>query len=157
MSVQATGLPVFVKEGKIATLATRQPSSIDMAELLHQAEVVTQTPSPLPPLPERDVLTAEQWGMLAAIADTVVPSFTSSQGNRLLQHPLRSEVYEAASRRIQQLTHVQDGAGNDLAAEYIGESATSQAEFKHNISRLLASYMDESGRNGLLFILNALK
>ena len=120
-----------------------------------QRETPKETPSPLPPLPGKDVLTGEQWSILAAIADTVVPSFTSSTGNRLLQHPLRSEIYEAATRRIEESNGLD--AGDGLVAEYLGESATAQPGFKENVSRLLGFYMDDTARNGLIIILKALK
>ncbi|OQO05775.1 hypothetical protein B0A48_09869 [Cryoendolithus antarcticus] len=92
---------------------------------------------PLPPSPEQDPLTAEQWSILAAIADTVVPSFTSSMGNRLLQHPLRSQVYDTARNRIAQLAGA--SVGSDVITTYLGESATSTPEFRNAVSRLLGT------------------
>lgn len=112
-------------------------------------------PIPLPPPPPTDPLSAEQWGILAAIADTVVPSYTASKGNRLLQHPLRTEVYGAARSRIQQLAGAQDDEG--LVAAYLGESATAQPEFRYAVSRLLAYGMDETARKQLLSVLSLLK
>lgn len=118
-------------------------------------QLVKQTPSPLPPLPGQEVLSSEQWGILAAIADTIVPSFTSCQGNRLLQHPLRREIYDAATQRIEKLSGID--ASDDWISRYLCESATAQPEFKNNVSRLLGFYMDETARNGLIKILNLLK
>jgi hypothetical protein len=116
---------------------------------------VRPSPSPSPPLPDSNVLGAEQWGMLAAIADAVVPSFTPSKGNRLLQHPLQSDVYEAAARRIAQLS----GAANhqDLISEYLSEGVTAQPEFRQCVYRLVGFFMDSTARNGLMFVLNTLK
>ena len=125
-----------------------------MAETLHE-EQIRQKPSPLPPLPQADVLTPEQWSILTAIADTVVPSLTPLEGNRLLQHPLRSDIYAASRKRLEQLAQLREDDG--LVASYLGESATSQLEFRHSISRLVNSYLHEEARKGLLLILNALK
>lgn len=116
---------------------------------------VTRSSSPLPPLPTKDPLTAEQWGILSAIADTIIPPLTACQGNRLLQHPLRFEIYEQTTKRIQRLAGVESSDG--LVASYLGESATANPAFKDSISRLLSQYMDGRTRDGLIFVLNALK
>lgn len=125
-----------------------------MAGLEHH-DAVSRAASPLPPPPETDVLSAEQWGILAAISATVVPSFSPYTGNRLLQHPLRREIFESASKRIALIADRQ--ADDVLVANYLGESALDHPGFRENVSRLLSHYMDETSRKGLLFILNALK
>lgn len=109
---------------------------------------------PLPPTPDH-VLTAEQWGIFAAIADTVIPSFTSAKGNRLLQHPLRADLYAAAKDRVQQIA----GAPleDDLIDTYMGENATAQSEFRNCLLRMVGYQMDDTAKKGFLFILNALK
>lgn len=111
--------------------------------------------SPLPPPPAADLLSAEQWGILAAISATIVPSFSPYTGNRLLQHPLRREIYENAAKRIRAISGHE--ATKDEVAKYLSESATDNPAFRENISRLLSQYMDETSRNGLLLVLNALK
>ena len=111
--------------------------------------------SPLPPLPDNDVLTTEQWSILSAIADTIVPSFTACKGNRLLQHPLRREIYETVERRIEQLAKPEQDDG--LVAKYLGENATAQPEFRDNISRLFAYYLNDEARSGLIKVLSLLK
>ena len=112
-------------------------------------------PIPLPPPPPTDPLSAEQWGILAAIADTVVPSYTASKGNRILQRPLRTEEYEAAKSRIQQLAGAQADEG--LVMAYLSESATAQPAFRYGVSRVLAYGMDGTARKQLLSVLNLLK
>lgn len=125
-----------------------------MSSLEHD-QPVPRTASPLPPLPETDLLSAEQWGILAAISATVVPSFSPFTGNRLLQHPLRREFYESTSKRIASISGLKPD--DELVANYLSESAIDHPGFRDNVSRLLSHYMDETSRNGLLFILNALK
>ncbi|TKA61602.1 hypothetical protein B0A55_11472, partial [Friedmanniomyces simplex] len=115
---------------------------------------IRQAPSPLPPGPKHDVLTAEHWGILSAIADTVIPSFTPLAGNRLLQHPLRREVYQASCQRLQQGIGLQDALA--LATSYLAESAFEQREFKDGLTRLVNDQLHEEAREQLIFILNAL-
>lgn len=109
---------------------------------------------PLPP-PPKDPFTNEQWGILSAIADTVVPSFTPAKGNRLLQHPLRSEVFGEARARLKGLAGA--GVERGLIDEYLGESATAQPEFKASLVRVLGNGMDSETRNKLTGVLSVLK
>jgi len=117
---------------------------------------IEQTPTLLPPAPE-STLTPAQWGIFSAIANTVVPSISRVGGNRLLQLPVRPHLYNATLKRVHDLAG--DGSGDDssLVAEYLAESATSEPEFQQHIFRFIAESMNETSRNGLLFILNALK
>lgn len=114
------------------------------------------TATPLPPPPAQDPLSAEQWSILSAIADTVTPCFTQQHGNKLLQHPLRSEVYDATAKRLRDLS-TDDAPSSDVVPAYLAENATAQPEFKEHMMRLLAFYMTETARKPLLFILSALK
>lgn len=125
-----------------------------MASLEH-IEPIPRTASPLPPLSETEFLSAEQWGILAAISATIIPSFSPYTGNRLLQHPLRRDIYESTANRIAALSG--GDVDNELVASYLSESAIDHPGFRENVSRLLSSYVDDTSRNGLLFILNALK
>ncbi|KAK0257864.1 hypothetical protein LTS09_007478 [Friedmanniomyces endolithicus] len=115
---------------------------------------IRQAPSPLPPGPSSDVLTAEHWGILSAIADTVIPSFAQFAGNRLLQHPLRGEIYRASCKRLEHGIGLPDG--NVLATSYLAESAFTQKEFKDGLTRLINVQLHEEARKQLIFILNAL-
>jgi hypothetical protein len=112
-------------------------------------------PSILLPSPPEHVLTAEQWGIFAAIADTIIPSFTPAKGNRLLQHPLRADLYATAKDNVQQIAGVSSDDG--LIDAYMGESATAQPEFRHALLRMVGYQMDAAARKGFLFILGALK
>jgi len=115
---------------------------------------IRQAPSPLPPSPSSDVLTAEHWGILSAIADTVVPSYAPLAGNRLLQHPLRGEVYQASCKRLEHGIGLPDA--NVLATSYLAEGAFAQEEFKDGLTRLINLQLHEEARKQLIFILNAL-
>lgn len=113
--------------------------------------------TPLPPAPKEDPLTPEQWRILSAVADTVVPALTRGlKGtDRLLQHPLREEIYDAAGKRIRALAKFQDG--DETAERYLSESAAAHPLFKDMITRMVACNMSDTAKNGLLFILTALK
>jgi hypothetical protein len=120
-----------------------------------QSVAVEQTKTTLPPAPEGTLSTA-QWSIFAAIASTVVPSITTSaQGNRLLQLPLRNEVFNPAVSRIAHLSG--DDSDPGLVTAYLGESATANPDFQKHVYRLISEYMGETARSGLLFILNTLK
>lgn len=112
-------------------------------------------PAPLPPGPATEPFTRAQLGILTAIADAVVPSLTPSAGNRLLQHPLRTEVYNGALQRVQDL--LDDNAPNELADAYLRESATSSPEFKELLCRFVAFYVNDGARGQLTTVLSALK
>lgn len=121
------------------------------------------TDTPLPPLPDQDPLSREQWSILTAIAEGVVPPLVrhhASKTNRLLAHPLRSEVYDATVSRIKHISNTQNAAADDDDANidaYLAEGAASSPQFKQLISRLVACHMSDTARSGLLFILSALK
>jgi hypothetical protein len=118
-------------------------------------ELIRQTPSPLPPLPEKDCLSPEQWSILLAIADTVVPSFTSEDGNRLLQHPLRRGIYKSSAEQLKRGAGLQDDHG--LVAAYLAENPSSVAEFKSGVARVVNVFLHEQARKELLFVLSTLR
>lgn len=122
----------------------------------HEEQLLGARPPPAIPLPAppNHVLTAEQWGIFAAIADTVVPSFTPARGNRLLQHPLRADVYATVKDSVQRIA---GAPSHDLIDAYLSENATAQSEFRNSLLRLVGYQMDETAKKGFLFILNALK
>ncbi|KXL42324.1 MAG: hypothetical protein FE78DRAFT_34565 [Acidomyces sp. 'richmondensis'] len=120
---------------------------------LHE-EQIRQIPSPLPPLPDPDILSAEQWGTLCAIADTVVPSITPLEGNRLLQQPVSHHAYESSCSRLERALSIDKGS--ELVKRYLAESATAEPEFKKGISRIVNLYLHSQAKKELLFVLNAL-
>jgi len=128
-----------------------------MTEQQQQDKQLRDDPPPaiLLPSPPENVLTAEQWGIFAAIADTVIPSFTPAKGNRLLQHPLRADLYAAAKDDVQRIAGASQEEG--LIDAFLGESATAQSEFRHGLLRMVGYQMDAAARKGFLFILGALK
>ncbi|KXT07178.1 hypothetical protein AC578_2418 [Pseudocercospora eumusae] len=118
----------------------------------------TVTDTPLPPLPDQDPLNAQQWNILIAIADAVVPPLAptdASNTNPLLALPLPSDLYHSARTSIQRFSNTQH-ADDATVTAYLAERATSSPQFRELISRMVALHMSETARNGLLFILSAL-
>lgn len=72
----------------------------------------------------------------------------------MLQHPLRSDVYDTAVKRIQTLAKLD---ADETAIAYLSESPAEHPMFRDSIQRMVAFNMSEEARSGLLFILNALK
>lgn len=114
-----------------------------------------QVPSPLPPVPGKDVLSPEQWNILAALADAFCPSLTKTAGNALLQQPLRAEKFDVVAQRIEDLA--QEDGRDGLVVQYLEERASSNPEFKETVFRVLACYLDSGARSNLLFLLSTLR
>jgi hypothetical protein len=127
-----------------------------MSEHPHEEEQLHSADPPAIPLPPppNHILTAEQWGIFAAIADTVIPSFTPARGNRLLQHPLGADVYASVKGSVQQIA---GAPSDDLVDAYLSENASAQPEFRNSLLRMVGYQMDDAARKGFLFVLNALK
>lgn len=116
--------------------------------------IIRQKPSPLEPiLPEHDYFTAGHWSIILAIADAVVPSFTTGNCNKFLQHSLRNDVYEAGCARLEQVA----GPESTVVASYLAESATSNPQFRDIMSRTLNINMPEQTRKELAIALSTLK
>lgn len=124
-----------------------------MAEL--DAVQIRQTPSPLPPLPATDALTAQHWGILCAIADTVVPSLTPLEGNRLLQYPLSRRRHDASRRLLEQSLRLPPD--HPAVPAFLAENATAAPDFKAGLARILNVYLNDQVKRELLLVLSALK
>ena len=115
---------------------------------------IPNSPLPPPPASATSALTSDHWNILLAVADTVVPSLTPENGNRLLQHPLRRDVYELSCKRLSR--DLGDGQ-HDVVATYLAEKASAQAQFFEGIRNVVDLYMPEDARSSLVGILNALR
>lgn len=113
-----------------------------------------QIPSPVPP-PSADPFSNAQWSILAAIADTVVPSFTPFKSDALIQHPLRRDIYDSTFQLVTKMASLE--GEKDIVTTYLDERPSTQPEFKEHLNRLLADYLDPSNKNQLLLILSALR
>lgn len=117
--------------------------------------MVISTGVPLPPPPQTDPLSPEAWGIIAALADAIVPSITNAKGNPLLQQSLRPDAYDAARRHMAGIASIEPDS--ELLTRYMTESVTAQPEFKECLSRLMAEQLDADNLNSLLLVFNALR
>ena len=130
--------------------------STKMARTLNE-KVVLQLPAPLPFMSEEDVMTEDQWKVLAAIADTIVQPVAPLE--RTLSpspHALTSRAWNSAIEAVKEGL-CQSPVDETLVEEYLAETATSSPAFKDGIRRLLVCYLGDDKRNGLLFIFRVLK
>ncbi|KAF2858649.1 long-chain fatty alcohol dehydrogenase [Piedraia hortae CBS 480.64] len=91
-----------------------------------QQETIRQTPSPLPALSTAHPLSADQWRVLCAIADTVLPSLPAPSGS------------------------------DAIAKRYWAEKATSSPEFVDSLTRLLNHQLNRQAKRDLILILSTL-
>lgn len=122
-----------------------------------QIEMLAPLACPLPPAPEGEVFTPEQWRTLLSIADAIIPSVSpKSAANESDQLPIPEPEYTVAKDQIQSTTFAASVESN-LASKYLGESASSIPGFKEALRRTFGHYVHEEGRKGITFILSALK
>jgi hypothetical protein len=114
----------------------------------NQRRTTQQTPSPLSPFQDNQILTENQWITLASIVDTIISPETQSIGETA-----KGAQFKAAVDTIKHHTNVEDEA---LLSEYLAESATSCPEFREAIHRLLVNQIHEEGRKQLVGVIDAL-
>ncbi|MCJ1400911.1 hypothetical protein MMC11_004122 [Xylographa trunciseda] len=119
-----------------------------------QMDIFAPLASPLPPLPEGEVLSPSQWVTLMAIGDTIIPaidlSFPSSE-KRLVAE----DEYDEAIGKIQSMIP----AGNnvkDLAHKFLAESASTTPGLKQLLQRTFSDYIRPEARKGICIILSGL-
>lgn len=120
--------------------------------------------NPLPPPPDGEVFTEDQWATLLALADTYIQSITdaSADENSLTHHGIPEEQYNKA-RDIGLVSIPNDApfSSKDEAEKsvrgFFAESASSLPGFKETLKRVFGHYVHEEGRKGITFILTALK
>lgn len=118
----------------------------------------TPLDSPLPPPPEEDIFTPDQWTILLAIADTIIPSIRSSDS--IDPSALSVPDSELAAAR----SHLQNGLDNPhseesthLITSYLEEAASSVPQFKDSLKAIFGRHVHHEARKGLSLILTALK
>lgn len=111
--------------------------------------------SPLPAVPEGDVLTSAQWTTLLAIADTFVPDIEVSSTHSPDTLALQPSEYEDAVDKIRKA--VPNNTGPEAIHKYLGEKASSTPRFRELIQRTFGDYMREDALKGIRVILSALE
>lgn len=110
----------------------------------------------IPPVSTKEIFSELQWTTLLSIADTIIPSI---RGPTAPQSPSTKVIPQSQlNATIKSLAaSIRDPDAVTLAMRYLEENASSNLHFRDTIQRLFADYVNEEGRNGLSFILSALK
>ncbi|KIX07916.1 uncharacterized protein Z518_02570 [Rhinocladiella mackenziei CBS 650.93] len=122
---------------------------------MSQTEVLSSLaslPSPLPPTPEVEVFTREQWDILFSIMGVFVPSISvSSDEKNSAISP--AELDQAVSKLKQYLP---EGSSEDVVKDYLAESIVPEPAFREHVARQFTLFIPPSGVKGLGFVLSAL-
>ncbi|KAL8934757.1 MAG: hypothetical protein Q9216_005749 [Gyalolechia sp. 2 TL-2023] len=119
-----------------------------------ELNLIAPLDSPLPAVPEGEVLSPAQWTTLLAIADTFVPAIEASSTHSRDRLALESSEFDNAVAKIQETTP--ENTSLDAVHKYLAESASSAPRFRELIQRTFGDYMREDALRGIRVILSAL-
>jgi hypothetical protein len=123
--------------------AAQQPSSEILA-------------SPLPPPPEGDPFTPDQWMTFLAIADTVIASVKpSNEFSTIAERRIPEDEYAAAVNGYK--AAVTDSVSDMVLEKYFGEKLSDVEAFKPYVKRVMMAYVRPDARKGMSFVLSCLK
>lgn len=94
--------------------------------------------APLPPAPEGDFFTSEQWAILLSICEVFIPALDASEANTTVFKLLPKD------------------ANDNTLSDYLTESVIALPAFKPALHRRLGHYVPASGLAPLSFVLSAL-
>lgn len=102
--------------------------------------------TPLPPVSNDQIFTAQQWQTLISICEVFIPDLSTASSHNI--------EYAASHRQITAI--LPPNSPSDLAITYLAETVADNAAFQENIRRRFAAYIPASQRKGLAFLLSAL-
>lgn len=113
--------------------------------------------SPLPPVPDEDPLTKDQWRTLMAFSDTVIPTVLEKGrgASAFKENSVSVEQYGNAIATIQE--HALRSKNKFLAVEYLEERPSQIPAFRANVHRFIGLYMPKDLVKLMQFGLNMLK
>ncbi len=130
-----------------------------MAEMI-PIGMIAALPSPLPPPPSNDVLTAKQWTTLLSIADTFIPSITSTQHAEDHFDGLAISDAEYSTKTSMITSYRPVSTSQDIHADqirnYLTERTSSIPNFKSSVHRTLGHNTPSDGLVALRKILTLL-
>lgn len=94
--------------------------------------------APLPPGPDGEVFTPDQWKILLSICEVFIPALETSEANKSAFEPLP------------------EGAGDSTISDYLSESVAALSAFKPAVHRKLGHYVAAADRAPLSVILSTL-
>ncbi|KAL8836921.1 MAG: hypothetical protein Q9170_002720 [Blastenia crenularia] len=119
-----------------------------------ELNLIAPLDSPLPAVPEGEVLTQAQWTTFLAIADTFIPSIEVSSNPSPDRLAVQSSEYALAVEKIKKALPADSDP--NAAHKYLAEKASSAPGFRELIQRTFGDYMREDALKGIRVILSAL-
>lgn len=111
---------------------------------------------PLPPIASTQYFSDDQWKILFALADAIIPSIrTRAKAKSPNDKVVSDSEWDAAVSRLTAIIPGPDSA--KIATQYLEEDASSNPAFRDGVERIFGEYVHNEGRNGFSLILNALK
>lgn len=125
--------------------------------MAHQMELLAPLANPLPDLPPGESFTEEQWSILMAIMDTVIPSIRreTTQSDKIQQLAVSDVQYNTAVDHLKKA--VCDPPTSEYLDEYLDERPSANPNFQSLLKRYLGQYAPDDAKKGLAFVLSALK
>ncbi|KAI4268025.1 MAG: hypothetical protein L6R35_006797 [Caloplaca aegaea] len=111
--------------------------------------------SPLPPVPEGDVLTDAQWTTFLAIADTFIPAIQVSSSHPRDNLSVQASDYADAVDKIRH--SLPADAAQDAVQTYLAEKPSALPGFRKLIQRQFGQYARKDAVKGIRVILSALE
>jgi 3-methyladenine DNA glycosylase AlkD len=122
-----------------------------------QIEALAPLAAPLPDPPVGEAFTPEQWTILLAIMDAVIPSVRreTDAGDKISQYTITDVEYNKTVDHLKRT--VVDTPDSQSLEEYFLERPSENPRFQDLLKRTLVVYSREDVRKGLAFVLSALK
>lgn len=111
---------------------------------------------PLPPIASTQYFSEDQWKILFALADAIIPSIrTPATSKSPSDKVVTTSEWDAAVSRLTAIIPGPDAA--NLATQYLEEDASSNPAFRAGVERIFGEYVHDEGRSGFSLILSVLK
>jgi hypothetical protein len=127
-----------------------------MKQMATDINTYASLPSPLPEAPQEDIFTSDQWAILLAIADTVIPSIQrESNGPTIHQLAITDSEYADTVDKIKK--SVQNSPDDKVLTAFLEERPSEVPAFCDLLKRSFAFYVYDDTRRGVGASLSALK
>ncbi|KAH0538565.1 hypothetical protein FGG08_004853 [Glutinoglossum americanum] len=111
--------------------------------------------SPLPPPPEGDPFTPDQWAIFLAIADTVIASIKpSSEPSTVDERRVPEDEYAGIVSGYR--ASVTNSVDDAVLERFFGEKLSDVEEFRPFVKRVMMEYVRQDSRRNMSFIFNCL-
>ncbi|KIW89940.1 uncharacterized protein Z519_09370 [Cladophialophora bantiana CBS 173.52] len=107
---------------------------------------IASLPAPLPPVPDGEVFTKEQWDTLFSILEVFIPSIPATSNGG------QSTEFDKALSRLK--PYQPEGVSEDVARAFLSENPIADPDFRQVVARKLKLYVPPSDAQGLGFVLS---